>query len=198
VSNTSKELSEQEKIQLTEVVLNELSDKAFAKVLKAKTLDEVMGGVFEETFVEVAFRQGNRRIEKWIRYAEGTDTPEAKAYDVAWIAEVMDLINQINRGDWKNAKEFWLKFHTLRGPMSQFGFVSIPTRRWFEEHGLDPDMTFLGQTFVPKDNEVRGTEIYYKKHAVWERFLEHRYDLIPDKTEPYAYPHLDELKAKIS
>lgn len=193
--DSNAELDEfQRSLEDKEEKIERLSDEGFANIMKSSTPDEAKEGLYQVVFCELAFVQNDRELNRIARDTDTMDpgnTAETAKIDTGMIIEAKNDLEELERGNWKKAKDKWIDFHTSWG---------IPDKKWMERAGLDPNMTFNGVNFVAHNNEDASFDSpnWDEKNDAWTSFVEKQFELIPDETEPYQYPYITELKAKLA
>lgn len=148
---------------------------AIKKFFAAGSLTEAQESFYEWAFYDLAGWQLHGRI---IRFDEGNNN----ASDM--ITNASKMLEKIKtEGDWLPAKKLLVNY--LGGRDLTFNHA--------DEYGLDRNFHFNGvQIFDERNPE---TDVRWN---TWNDFIDEKLSIIPDKTEPYAYPDIEDLKANIA
>lgn len=158
-----------ERVKNLEVLLR----KSVGKLLSAENIQDALEALYEWNFYHIGLYQIESQKDR-LRYGEGAEVNEM-------VLNNKRLQEQIQLGDWKEAKEYFKEMNVHDG-------VSISTGH-AEELGLDPDLTFGGVKLFQSDFEG--------DNEIWENFVNKQLGFIPDKTEPYVYLDLEVLKRSV-
>lgn len=147
---------------------------AIKKFFAAVSLTDAQESFYEWAFYNLAGWQLHERIMRF-------DEDDNNASDL--LINASKMVEKIKiEGDWLPAKKSL--FNYLDGRDLIFDDA--------DEYGLDRNLHFNGIKIFDERNPE--TDVRWN---AWNGFIGEKLSIIPDKTEPYAYPDIEELKASI-
>lgn len=171
---SSEKTEEIERIGAKARALGNLIGLAEGKILKAKTSEQVKEAIHEFCFFSVAYDQ-----VAGARFRLGG--LEARAGEMGvWAVESNQELQAIAEGDWIMAKDH------VQGVID--AAWAAPNRT--EAMDLDENFRYKDVAIFKGESE--------ESNKLLSEFIKNQVNLVPDKTEPYVYPHLEVLKAQLA